>query len=234
MTERSWPREDSGAARSEDAPELRVKELEEELRRVRGALVSGLNQLLDLKDLHTGSHSTRLAEWGARLAIDVGLDEDYQRNVEVACILHDVGKIGIPDSILLKKGALTPEERTVMQKHPEYSWAILRLFPGFELASLFALHHHEHFGGGGYPADLARNEIPMGARIVAIVDAFDAMVSARSYRPPLSLDVAIQRLQKGSEIQFDPTIVEPFMALARSDFEEIEQLTAPIASPLAI
>ena len=121
-----------------------------------------------------------------------------------------------------------------MQKHPEYSWAILRLFPGFELASLFALHHHEHFGGGGYPADLARNEIPMGARIVAIVDAFDAMVSARSYRPPLSLDVAIQRLQKGSEIQFDPTIVEPFMALARSDFEEIEQLTAPIASPLAI
>lgn len=115
---------------------LRVKQLEEELRRVHGAVVLGLNQLLDLKDLKTGSHSTRLAEWAVRVAVDLGLNEDYQRSVEVASILHDIGKIGVADAILNKKGALTAAQKAAMDRHPEYGWAILRLIPGFEMSTL--------------------------------------------------------------------------------------------------
>lgn len=209
---------------------LRVKELEEQLRRIQGSIVCGLNQLLDLRDLSTGTHSTRLAEWAVRLAVDFDLDEDYQRNIEVACLLHDIGKIGVPDAILHKVGPLTPEERQWMNRHPEYGWAILRLLPGFELASLFALHHHERFDGAGYPGGLRGDGIPLGARIVTIVDAFDAMVSDRCYRKGLGLEEAVRRLLMDSGTQFDPQIVKPFVELARADFSQVSRITEP-ASP---
>jgi HD-GYP domain-containing protein (c-di-GMP phosphodiesterase class II) len=221
----------SGAGPNGDAA-LRVKQLEEELRRVHGAVVLGLNQLLDLKDLKTGSHSTRLAEWAVRVAIDLGLNEDYQRNVEVASILHDIGKIGVADSILNKKGPLTASQKAAMDRHPEYGWAILRLLPGFELASLFTLHHHERFDGSGYPGGLKRDEIPLGARIVTVVDAFDAMVSDRPYRPALSLDDAITRLQEASGTDFDPDIVGPFVELGRESHDQVRALTQPAPDPL--
>jgi HD-GYP domain-containing protein (c-di-GMP phosphodiesterase class II) len=206
---------------------LRIKELEERIRHIEGAVVCGLNQLLDLRDLSTGYHSTRLAEWAVRIAVDLGLDERQQRNVEVACILHDIGKIGIPDAVLRKERELTPEERQQMKRHPEFGWAILRLFPGLSLASLFALHHHEHFDGSGYPGGLKGEEIPLGARIVAVVDAFDAMVSDRCYRKGLPLAEAIARLQAGSGTQFDPGIVERFVGLARRNLADVCALTAP-------
>lgn len=207
---------------------LRVKELEEQVRRIQGSIVCGLNQLLDLRDLSTGTHSTRLAEWAVRLAVDFGLDEDYQRNIEVACLLHDIGKIGVPDAILHKEGPLTPEERQWMNRHPEYGWAILRLLPGFELASLFALHHHERFDGKGYPGGLHGDGIPLGARIVTIVDAFDAMVSDRCYRKGLGLEEAVRRLLMDSGTQFDPQIVKPFVELARADFSQVSRITEPV------
>lgn len=199
------------------APGLRVKELEDQLRRTQGSIVCGLHQLLDLRDLNTGTHSTRLAEWAVRLAERFGMDEEHQRNLEVACILHDIGKIGVPDRILQKEGPLTPGERKWMNRHPEYGWAILRLFPGFELASLFALHHHERFDGTGYPGGLRGEWIPLGARIVTIVDAFDAMVTDRSYRKGLGLDEAARRLLADSGTQFDPDLVKPFLELAQGD-----------------
>ena len=206
---------------------LRVKELEEQIRQMQSAVVCGLNQLLDLRDLSTGCHSTRLAEWAVRVAIELGLDEVHQRNVEVACLLHDLGKIGVPDAVLRKERALTPEERDQMKRHPDYGWAILRLFPGFELAALFALHHHEHYDGSGYPGGLRGEEIPLGARIVAVVDAFDAMVSDRCYRKGLPLEEALGRLQAASGSQFDPRIVERFVGLARRELAEVSQLAAP-------
>jgi HD-GYP domain-containing protein (c-di-GMP phosphodiesterase class II) len=220
----------AGATPGEAALALRLKELEEQVRRLEGSIVCGLNQLLDLRDLSTGTHSTRLAEWAVRVAVDFGLDEDYQRNVEVACLLHDIGKIGVPDSILRKEGPFTPEERQWMNRHPEYGWAILRLFPGFELASLFALHHHERFDGDGYPGGLRGDRIPMGARIVTIVDSFDAMVSDRCYRKGLGLDEAVRRLEADSGKQFDPDIVKPFVDLARSDFSQVSRIAEPSPS----
>jgi HD-GYP domain-containing protein (c-di-GMP phosphodiesterase class II) len=203
---------------------LRVKQLEEQLRTVNSAVVLGLNQLLDLRDLETGCHSTRLAEWGVRVAVELGVDEDYQRNVEVACLLHDLGKIGVPDAILHKPGPLTPAEREVMNLHPEYGWAVLRLFPDLHLAGLFALHHHEKMDGSGYPGRLRGDDIPMGARIVAVVDAFDAMVSDRCYRGGIGAEQAVARLITDSGSHFDPDVVRYFVPLALEGAAEVARI----------
>jgi HD-GYP domain-containing protein (c-di-GMP phosphodiesterase class II) len=122
---------------------LATSVLEEQLAQMRNAVVCGLCQLLDLKDLNTGVHSTRLAEWSVRIADQLGMDEEFQRDVEVAALLHYIGKVGIPDSVLRKAGHLTEDEFRRMQKHPEFGWSVLRLLPGFERVSLFVLHHGE-------------------------------------------------------------------------------------------
>ena len=193
---------------------LRVKELEEQQVTMRTAVICALNQLLDLKDLNTGVHSTRLAEWAVRVARRLGIDEENLYQYEVAALLHDIGKIGVPDAILKKPSKLTDEERAIMNKHPEYSWSILRLFPGLEEASLFALHHHESYDGSGYPGRLKGDEIPLGSRIVSIVDAFDAMISNRCYRKGLAHEEAIRRLNAGSGTQFDPHVLRCFLEIA--------------------
>jgi len=206
-------------------PPLRLKELEEQLRSTQSAIVCALSQLLDLRDLSTGTHSTRLGEWAVRLAVDFGLDEEYQRSIEVACLVHDVGKIGVPDAVLQKSGPLTPVERAAMDRHPEYGWAILRLLPGLELASLFALHHHERWDGLGYPGRLEGEGIPFGARVVTLVDSFDAMVSDRCYRQGLGFDEAARRLRAGAGTQFDPRLVGPFVELARENLSQVREAT---------
>src|SRR5580700_403381 len=109
---------------------LQVKQVEEQISALRNSLICAFNQLLDLKDLNTGVHSTRLAEWGMRVGQELGLDEAELQNLEVAALLHDIGKVGIPDSILKKPGKLDDEEYALMKKHPEYGWAVLRMLPG--------------------------------------------------------------------------------------------------------
>src|SRR5256714_13252429 len=180
---------------------LRLKELEEQQVTMRTSTICALNQLLDLKDLNTGVHSTRLAEWAVRVARRLGIEEEGLYQYEVAALLHDIGKIGVPDAILKKPSKLTAEERAIMNKHPEYSWSILRLFPGLEEASLFALHHHESYDGSGYPGKLQGDEIPLGCRIVSVIDAFDAMVSSRPYRQGLPQEEAVRRLLAGAGTQ---------------------------------
>ena len=213
---------------------LRLKELEEDIRRLNSSVVLGLNQLLALRDLETGCHSTRLAEWGARVAVELGLSHAYQQHVEVACLLHDLGKIGVPDAILHKPGPLTPAERRVMDLHPEYGWAVLRLFPDLHLAGLFALHHHEKLDGTGYPGRLRGNEIPIGARIVAVVDAFDAMVSDRCYRGGIGVEQAAARLITDSGSHFDPDVVRHFVPLALQGAAEVGRIfEAETARPMA-
>jgi HD-GYP domain-containing protein (c-di-GMP phosphodiesterase class II) len=202
------------------AAEFRIKELEEELRVLRGAVVLGLNQLLDLKDLNTGCHSTRLAQWALRVGLKLGLDGSLQRNLEAASILHDIGKIGVPDTVLLKPGPLLPRQFAEMKKHPEYSWTILRLFSGFEPASLFALHHHERFDGRGYPSGLKGDRIPLGARIVSVLDSYDAMVSDRVYRKGLPVEEALRRLRVDREKQFDPDVVDHFVDIVLASPED--------------
>lgn len=211
---------------------LRVKELEEQQRALVRSVVCGFNQLLDLRDLNTGIHSTRLAEWAVRVARKLGLSETDLYQLEVAALLHDIGKIGIPDAILRKEGKLTDEERALMNKHPEYSWSILRLFPGFEQASLYALHHHESFDGSGYPGGLKGEEIPIGSRIVSVIDAYDAMISNRCYRKGLPHEEAVRRLNTGAGTQFDPSVVAAFLEIAEKEVANVFAATG--ASPMAV
>ena len=152
-----------------------------------------------------------------RLARDLSLDRAQIESLALGALLHDIGKIGVPDAILKKPSKLTAEERAIMNKHPEYSWSILRLFPGLEEASLFALHHHESYDGSGYPGGLKGDEIPLGSRIVSIVDAFDAMISNRCYRKGLAHEEAIRRLNAGSGTQFDPHVLQCFLEIAQAE-----------------
>ncbi len=203
---------------------LRAKDLEEQLKQCQTGVMLALSMVLDLKDLKTGMHATRLAEWAVRVAEQLGVGHEELRDIEFASLLHDVGKIGVADALLLKPGPLTDDELALVQKHPEYGWAILRNVPGFERASLLVLHHHEHFDGNGYPAGLNGEEIPLGSRIVAIVDAFDAMLSNRSYRPGLPLEEALRRLESGAGSQFDPRIVQHFIELVSRLLPELSRI----------
>ena len=200
---------------------LRVKEVEEQLLALRTSLVCAFNQLLDLKDLNTGVHSTRLAEWALHVAGELGLDESCLADIEVAALLHDIGKIGIPDAILNKPARLTDEEYTLMKKHPEYGWVVLRQIPGLERASLIILHHHESYDGAGYPGGLKGEEIPIGSRIVSVIDAFDAMVSMRPYRAGLPFEEAERRLLEASGTQFDSDVLKSFLPLARAEMASV-------------
>ncbi len=200
---------------------LQVKLVEEQLSALRSSLICAFNQLLDLKDLNTGVHSTRLAEWALHVAAELGLDRDCLADIEVAALLHDIGKIGISDTILNKPAKLTAEEYEQMKKHPEYGWAVLRQIPGMERASLIILHHHENYDGSGYPGGLRGQEIPIGSRIVSVIDAFDAMVSTRPYRQGMPFEEAERRLIAASRTQFDAGVVNSFLPLARVEMSSV-------------
>jgi putative nucleotidyltransferase with HDIG domain len=200
---------------------IHVKQMEEQIAALRSSLICAFNQLLDLKDLNTGVHSTRLAEWALHVAGELGLDQSYLGDIEVAALLHDIGKIGIADAILNKPAKLTAEEYDLMKKHPEYGWAVLRQVPGMERASLIILHHHESYDGKGYPGGLRGEEIPIGSRIVSVIDAFDAMVSSRPYRQGLPFEEAERRLLQASGTQFDAAVVERFLPLARAEMASV-------------
>jgi energy-coupling factor transport system substrate-specific component len=207
---------------------LATTTLEEQLAQMRNAVVCSLCQLIDLKDLNTGVHSTRLAEWSVRIAEQLGMNEDYQRDVELAALLHDIGKVGIPDAVLNKPGRLTEDEFKTMQKHPEFGWSILRLLPGLERVSLFVLHHHERVDGKGYPAGLTGHQIPLGSRIIFVMDAFDAMVSSRVYRKGLPLEEALRRVQNAAGTEFDREIVDHFAGIVESQLPEVSRIAEPL------
>ncbi|MGA9981325.1 MAG: HD-GYP domain-containing protein [Candidatus Sulfotelmatobacter sp.] len=221
---------DFAADLSKSADCLRIKELEEQQRSLMNSVICGFNQLLDLRDLGTGVHSTRLAEWAVRVGRKLGIEETDLYQLEVAALLHDIGKIGVPDSILKKEGKLTDEERALMNKHPEYSWSILRLFPGLDKASLYALHHHESYNGRGYPGGLKAGEIPIGSRIVAVIDAYDAMISNRCYRKGFPHEEAVRRLMADSGAQFDPIVVQAFVEIAGQEVADVFLATGTSSS----
>src|SRR5271155_1977264 len=200
---------------------IHVKQMEEQLSALRSSLICAFNQLLDLKDLNTGVHSTRLAEWALHVAGELGLERESLADMEVAALLHDIGKIGISDAILNKPAKLTTEEYEVMKKHPEFGWAVLRQVPGMERASLMILHHHESYDGSGYPGGLKGEEIPIGSRIVSVIDAYDAMISNRCYRKGLAHEEAVRRLAAGAGTQFDPVVVQSFVEIALQEVADV-------------
>ncbi len=189
--------------------------------------ICALSLLLDLKDLKTGLHATRLAEWAVRVGEHMGLSQQELREIEVASLLHDIGKIGVPDSILLKPAKLTVQEFEVVKKHPEYGWAILNSIPGLERTSLLVLHHHERYDGKGYPAGLVGRSIPLGARIVAVVDTFDAMLSNRPYRRGFAAREVIKRLEPEAGRQFDPDTLRHFFGIATRHLRDISEIREP-------
>jgi HD-GYP domain-containing protein (c-di-GMP phosphodiesterase class II) len=152
---------------------------------------------------------------------ELGLDEKTLQNLEVAALLHDIGKVGIPDAILRKPGKLEPDEYARIKKHPDYGWAVLRMLPGFETAALDILHHHERMDGQGYPAGLRNSEIPIVSRIVCVIDAYDAMVASRPYRKGLPFREAARRLIESSENQFDPLVVYSFLPIAEMEMDTV-------------
>jgi hypothetical protein len=186
-----------------------VKQLEAETR----TAVRSLAEVIDHRDPHTAHHSERVAAYAVELARRFNLDDDLVELIDQAAGVHDLGKIGVPDSVLLKPGPLTESERTTMWLHTEIGARILNHYELFRDGAKIVLHHHERWDGKGYPAGLAGTAIPLGSRIVAVADAFDAMTSNRPYRQALSVSEAIERLADGSGTQWDPDCVDVFKRL---------------------
>ena len=174
----------------------RIAELEESYRQQTLAMACSLISLIDLRDHYTGGHSARVANYVRGIAVQMGLHEDEAENIVLAAALHDIGKIGVPDHVLLKPGRLTEEEFDWIRKHPEWGWMAVRNVEGFHDASLLLLHHHERLDGGGYPGKLKGSEIPLGSRLIAVADSFDALTTNRPYRTARTVDEAVFELRR--------------------------------------
>ncbi|HEX4578364.1 MAG TPA: HD domain-containing phosphohydrolase [Candidatus Dormibacteraeota bacterium] len=170
-----------------------------------------LANTLESKDCATSRHAERLVEHGEAVARELGLDDDARFSVRVGACLHDIGKVGIPETLLRKAGPLTPAERQVMQLHPEIGAAILEDIDTWQDVRMIVRHHHEHWNGAGYPLGLQGAGIPLGARIVSVVDAFDVMVEGRPYQAARPLDVVAGELLRQRGVQFDGDVVDAFL-----------------------
>ncbi|WP_327295330.1 HD-GYP domain-containing protein [Streptomyces sp. NBC_01197] len=181
------------------------------------ATIRALVQAVDIKDQYTRGHSERVGQASAMIAGELGMAGDRLEALRFAGILHDVGKLGVPTRLLRKDGPLTPEERRVIELHPEYGHEMVRGIGFLGEARAAILHHHERLDGSGYPYGLSGQQIPEFARVVAIADAFDAMTSTRSYRRARPVDAALRELLRCAGTQFDPLMVQAFVrALARN------------------
>lgn len=188
------------------------------------ATLLALSAALDARDRETEGHSQRVTKWALAIGRQLNLSPDELTNLERGALLHDVGKIGISDNILRKAGPLTPAERQVMNQHPQLGYNMLRGIAFLQDALPVVLYHQEMYDGTGYPAGLQGERIPLGARIFAVADTYDAMTSVRPYRQPLSHAEALAEIERCRGSQFDPRVVDAFFALF--DEDHIEQLRA--------
>tara|TARA_R110002072_G_scaffold5527_2_gene35313 strand:- start:21748 stop:22389 length:642 start_codon:yes stop_codon:yes gene_type:complete len=186
--------------------------IEEKGRRQSIEVASSFIFLIDLRDSYTGGHSTRVATYCQEMGMRMGLDDTELDMVVTAASLHDVGKIGVSDPVLLKNGKLTDEEFGEIKKHPEYGWMVLRNIDGLKEASLVVLHHHERLDGRGYPGNLKGDAIPLGSRIIAVADTFDAMTTNRPYRKAMTIDQSLTEIERCSGTQFDPEAAKAFIS----------------------
>jgi putative two-component system response regulator len=177
-------------------------------------IVTRLARAAERRDTDTGDHILRVAQYASLIARGRGCDPDYCERLAFASTMHDVGKIAVPDAILLKPGRLTPEERAVMERHAQHGYDILEGSASdvVRLAAEIALSHHERWDGTGYPRQLAGEDIPMSGRIVAVADVFDALVSERPYKRGWPLEEAKAYLAAQAGLQFDPASVAAFLA----------------------
>jgi putative nucleotidyltransferase with HDIG domain len=193
-----------------------LKESKEHLAQQFKATIGAITNALGLKSEYTSGHSKRVARLVVKVGKKMGLSEEDLQLLEYAGLLHDIGKIGVPDHILNKPGKLTPEEYEEIKKHAVYSVFILKDIPGFDKVKDAALHEHERYDGTGYPSGLKGEEIPLFSRIIAVCDSWDSMVFDRVYRKALPKEVAKKELMENSGTQFDPKIVEIFLEMVNS------------------
>ena len=208
-----------------------IKDINDELRDANEKLekaymesIETLRYTVEAKDVYTRGHSDRVSAYSVLIGEKLGLSDDDLKKLKVGGLFHDVGKIGIPDSILLKTEKLTDDEYSEIKNHPTIGVHILSNATIFQDIIPIVKHHHERFDGRGYPSQLKGEDIPLFARIAAVADTFDAMTSRRSYRDALSIDIVKEEINKCSGTQFDPQIANVFLDILENNFNEIEKI----------
>ena len=181
---------------------------------------------VEAKDTYTRGHSDRVAEYSVLIGEKLGLGEEDIRRLRIGGLFHDVGKIGVPDNILQKNGKLSDDEYSEIKNHPTIGAHILSSASIFQDIIPIVKHHHERYDGHGYPGMLKGEDIPYLARITAIADSFDAMVSRRVYRESLSTETAISEIENNKGTQFDPNIADAFLDILRNDYDKIKKIQA--------
>ena len=188
--------------------------------------IQTLRFTVEAKDTYTRGHSDRVSEYSVLIGQKLGLSDQDINNLRVGGLFHDIGKIGVPDNILLKNSKLTEDEYSEIKNHPAIGAHILSNATIFKDVLPIVKHHHERFDGNGYPGKLKGEEIPFLARITAVADAFDAMTSRRTYRDSLSLDIVKSEIQKCKGSQFDPICADAFLDILNNDYEKIQEIRA--------
>jgi putative nucleotidyltransferase with HDIG domain len=185
-------------------------------------VLAALSQAIESRDPYTRGHSDRVSSIAEVIARRLGWKRSRLGALRVGALLHDIGKLNLDDAVLRKPGPLDEREFDEIKRHPLAGARLIRSIEALRPALPYILFHHERWDGRGYPSGRSREQIPSGARIVAVADAFDAMISARPYRPPLTVDRALAELEEGAGKQFDPTVVRAFLAAwADGEFSEI-------------
>jgi putative nucleotidyltransferase with HDIG domain len=207
-----------------------VDERTDQLRKAMGNLersyditLEALGDALDLKDAETEGHSKRVTAFTMTIARAMELPQDRVRVIARGAFLHDVGKMAIPDAILRKPGRLTPEEQMLMREHALLGYQMLRKIPFLHEAASIVYSHQERYDGSGYPRGLKGEQIPLGARIFAVADTFDAITSDRPYRAAQSISAARREIQKHAGLQFDPSVVETFLSISEDLWQELRE-----------
>jgi len=207
--------------------QLRIKRLTDQLERTERVIFM-LALAVESKDAYTEGHLRRLSRYSEQLAVAAAIPQEHLKAIRFGGLLHDIGKISVDDAILRKSGALTPEEYEQIKRHPEYGARIVAPMRFAAEVAPIIRHHHERWDGSGYPDGLRGEEIPIGARIVAIVDAYDAMMTDRPYRKALGLEETLRRLREGRGREWDPKLLDLFLGLVEDGCLEdpmIEGLT---------
>ena len=195
----------------------------QELRRSYKATVRALSNAVEARDAYTGKHAERVAAYGIALAEEAGLEVADSPQIEFGFLLHDVGKLGVPDAILFKTSSLTEEEYALVRRHPTIGSEILRDVDFLGEGKLVVRHHHERWDGEGYPDGLAGESIPLAARVFAVADALDALTTDRPYRPASSFAHARTVVVAGSGTQFDPSVVAAYQRIPDETFEGLRR-----------
>jgi HD-GYP domain-containing protein (c-di-GMP phosphodiesterase class II) len=195
----------------------------QDLRRSYIATVRALSNAVEARDAYTGKHAERVAAYGMELARRAGLDVADSPQIEFGFLLHDVGKVAVPDAILFKSSSLTPDEYTLIMSHPVIGSEILRDVDFLGEGKLVVRHHHERWDGTGYPDGLSGEAIPLAARVFAVADALDALTTDRPYRPASSFEHARDEIRAGAGTQFDPEVVAAYEQIADDVFDRLRQ-----------